>query len=53
VGCITYRTIPVENEQSSLFTLFCDDDRLIFFGEKENDASEMVEKTFFEISAVA
>ncbi len=53
VGCITYKTIPVENEQQSLFTLFCDDDRLIFFGEKEHDASEMVEKTFFEISAVA
>lgn len=53
VGCITYKTTPVENEPQSLFTLFCDDDRLIFFGEKENDASEMVEKTFFEISAVA
>jgi hypothetical protein len=53
VGCIVYKTIPVENEQRSLFTLFCDDDRLIFFGEKENDTRETVEKTFFEISTVA
>jgi hypothetical protein len=53
VGCIVYKTTPEENEQRSLFTLFCDDDRLIFFGEKENDAREMVEKTFFEISTVA
>lgn len=50
IGCIVYKTLPVENDQRSLFTLFCDDDRLIFFGEKENDAKEMVEKTFFEVS---
>lgn len=47
VGCIVYKTLPHENDQRSLFTLFCDDDRLIFFGEKEN------EKTVFEISGVA
>src|SRR5690606_37892750 len=47
VGCIVYKTLPHENDQRSLFTLFCDDDRLIFVGEKEN------EKTVFEISGVA
>jgi hypothetical protein len=52
VGCIVYKTIPDSRleDQRSLFTLFCDDDRLIFFGEKENEAKEMVEKTFFEVS---
>lgn len=52
VGCIVYKTIPDTelHDQRSLFTLFCDDDRLIFFGEKENEAKEMVEKTFFEVS---
>jgi hypothetical protein len=49
VGCIVYKTRTRENDQRSLFTLFCDDDKLIFFGEKENEA----EKTFFEISGVA
>jgi hypothetical protein len=49
VGCIVYKG----NDQRSLFTLFCDDDRLIFFGEKENESQETVEKTFFEISGVA
>lgn len=57
VGCIVYKTKPDSEartaDQRSLFTLFCDDDRLIFFGEKENDTREMVEKTFFEISTVA
>ena len=69
VGCIVYKTIPdlqspIDpstgalaqediNDQRSLFTLFCDDDRLIFFGEKENDERESVEKTFFEISGVS
>jgi hypothetical protein len=52
VGCIVYKTTPFENHQRSLFTLFCDDDKLIFFGEKENEEKEMVEKTFFEISGV-
>lgn len=47
VGCIVYKT---KDDQHSLFTLFCDDDKLIFFGEKENDTREMVEKTFFEVS---
>lgn len=52
VGCIVYKTIPDSklNDQRSLFTLFCDDDRLIFFGEKENEAKEPVGKTFFEVS---
>lgn len=52
VGCIVYKTIPGNklNDQRSLFTLFCDDDRLIFFGEKESEEKEMVEKTFFEVS---
>lgn len=55
VGCIVYKTIPGQdvNDQRSLFTLFCDDDRLIFFGEKENDTREIIEKTFFEISGVS
>lgn len=48
VGCIVYK-----NDQRNLFTLFCDDDKLIFFGEKENEEREMVEKTFFEITAVS
>ena len=53
VGCIVYKTIPdtqLKDEHRSLFTLFCDDDRLIFFGEKENETTELVEKTFFEVS---
>lgn len=49
VGCIVYKT----DDQRSLFTLFCDDDKLIFFGEKEQEGQETVEKTFFEISGVA
>jgi hypothetical protein len=52
VGCIVYKTVPVENDHPALYTLFCDDDRLIFFGEKELEANEMVQKTFFEISGV-
>lgn len=52
VGCIVYKTIADNQftDQRSLFTLFCDDDKLIFFGEKEQGGMETVEKTFFEVS---
>jgi len=59
IGCIVYKTAPGLQlaakpvEEHALFTLFCDDDKLIFFGEKENAAGAPAEKTYFEISGVA